>query len=50
MSNHGLLASALTWNAVDRGFKSCSDQTKDYKISICGLFVKHAGLRSNWKD
>jgi hypothetical protein len=36
MSNHGLLVSALIWNAVDRGFKSRSDQTKDYKISIIG--------------
>ena len=50
MSNHGLLVSALTWNAVDRGFKSRSDQTKDYTICICGVFVKHARLRSNWKD
>ena len=34
----------------DRGFESRSGQTKDYKISICCFFAKHAALRRKSKD
>jgi hypothetical protein len=37
-------------NAVDRGFKSQSGQTKDYQIGICYFSAKHAALRPNSKD
>ena len=30
----GVMVSVLASNAVDRGFKPQSDQTKDYKIGI----------------
>ena len=35
--NHvgGVMVSMLAPSAVDRGFESWSDQTYDYKISIC---------------
>jgi hypothetical protein len=41
----GVLASS----AVDRGFRSRSGQTKDYKIGICCFSAKHAALRRNSK-
>jgi hypothetical protein len=36
----------LTLCAADHGFEPRLDQTKDYKIGICGFSAKHAGLRS----
>jgi hypothetical protein len=51
-SNHvnrivGVMVSVLASSAVDRGFKSRSDQTKDYTIYIhvCSFSAKHAVLR-----
>ena len=47
----GVMVSMLVSNAVDRGFKPQSGQTKDYKIGICCFSaIKHAGLRSKIKD
>ena len=40
----------LASSVLDREFKPWSSQTKDYKIGICGFFVKHAALRSKSKD
>jgi hypothetical protein len=37
-------------SAVYRGFKPRLGQTKDYKISICCFFTKHAALRRKIKD
>ena len=39
------MVSVLASNAVDRGFKLRSGQTKDYAISICCFSTKHATLR-----
>ena len=44
------MISMLASSAVDRGFKSQSGQTKDYKISICCFSAKHAALRRKSKD
>ena len=44
------MVSVLTASAVERGLKTRSDQTKDYKIGICCLSAKHAALRRNGKD
>jgi hypothetical protein len=44
------MVSMLASSAVDRGFKSQSGQTKDYKISICCFSAKHAALRRKSKD
>ena len=33
------MVSVLALSAVDRGFESQSDQTKDYKIGICCFFA-----------
>jgi hypothetical protein len=44
------MVSVLASSAVDHGFKPRSGQTKDYKIGICYLSVKHAALRSKSKD
>ena len=44
------MVSVLASNAVDRGFEPRSDQTKDYKISICCFSAKQAALRSKSKD
>ena len=46
----GVMVSAVTSNAVDRGFESRSGQSKDYKIGICYFSAKHAALRSKSKD
>ena len=40
----------LAWNGVDYGFKPQSGKNKDYKISICCFYVKHAALRRKSKD
>ena len=40
----------LASSAVDRGFESRSDQTKDYKIGICCFSTKHTALRRNSKE
>ena len=45
----GVIASDLTLNSVDRGFKPLSGKTKDYKFGICVFFANHAALRSNSK-
>ena len=42
----GVIDSVLASSAVDHGFEPRSDQTKDYKISICCFSNKHAALRS----
>jgi hypothetical protein len=44
------MVSMLTSSAVDCGFESHSDKTKDYKIGICCFSAKHAALRSKCKD
>jgi hypothetical protein len=44
------MVSTLSSNAVDRGFKHKSAQTKDYEIGICCFSAKHAALRSKSKD
>ena len=44
--NGGIMVSMLTLCAADHGFEPRLDQTKDYKIGICGFSAKHAGLRS----
>ena len=44
------MVSVLASSAVDRGFESRSDQTKDYKINICCFSAKHAVLRRKSKD
>jgi hypothetical protein len=38
----GVMVSLLALSAVDHGFESGSDQTKDYKIGICCFSAKHA--------
>jgi Zn-dependent metalloprotease len=40
----------LASGVVYRELKFWSDQTKDYKIGICCLFVKHVSLRSMRND
>ena len=40
----------LASSVVDRGFEHRSDQTKDYKISICCYCAKHAEIRRKSKD
>jgi len=42
-----IMNSVLALSAVDRGFEPRSDQTKDYKISICCFSEKHSGERAN---
>jgi hypothetical protein len=44
------MVSVLTSSVVDRGFKSRSGQTKDYKIGICCFSAKYAALRRKSKD
>ena len=39
------MVNMLALNVVDLEFEPRSGQTKDYKISICCLSVKHAVLR-----
>ena len=46
----GVMASLLTSNPLDRGFKPWSGQTKDYTIGICCFSAKHAALRRKSKD
>ena len=41
----GVMLSVLASIAVERGFKSRSCQTKDYKIGICCFSAKHTALR-----
>ena len=38
----GVVVSLVALGAVDHGFKSRSDQTKDYKIGVCCFFSKHS--------
>ena len=40
-----IMISVLSLGAVDRGFKSRSGQTKDYKIGIFCFSAKHTALR-----
>jgi hypothetical protein len=44
------MVSVLASSTVDRGFKSQSGQTKDYKIGICCFYAKHAAERRKNKD
>jgi hypothetical protein len=44
------MVSVLASSVVDRGFKSRSGQTKDYKICICCFSAKHTALRRKSKD
>ena len=37
----GVMVSVFSSSVVDRGFETRSGQTKDYKIGICCLSVKH---------
>jgi hypothetical protein len=37
-------------SAIDRGFRSRSGQTKDYKIGMCCFSANHAALRRKSKD
>ena len=46
----GVRVHMLTLSAVDRGFRSRSGQTKDYKIGSGCFSTKHAALRSRRKD
>jgi len=48
MASVGVMLSVLASSAVDRGFKSWSDQTKDYEIGICCFSAKleHKGERA----
>jgi hypothetical protein len=45
------MVSVFALNAVNRGFKPRSGQTKDYKIGICCFSAtKHAAFRRMSKD
>ena len=44
------MVSVITACALDSGFESRSDQSKDYKIGICCFFAKNAALRNKSKD
>jgi hypothetical protein len=44
------MVSVLAPSVVDHGIESSSDQTKDYKISICCFSAKHTTLRRKSKD
>ena len=44
------MVSMLATSVVDRGFKSRSDQTKDFNINICCFSAQHVALRSKSKD
>jgi len=44
-----VMVSLLASSCVDRGFKSRSGQTKDYKIGICCFSAEDASLRSKSK-
>ena len=46
----GIIVIYLTFSAVDRGFEPPSGQTKDYKIGICCISIKHAALKTKSKD
>jgi hypothetical protein len=46
----GVMVCMLTSSAVDHVFEAQSDQTEDYKISICCFSAKHAALRRMSKD
>ena len=50
--NHivGVMVSVLVLSVVDRGFEPRSGQTKDYKIGVCCLSVKHTALKKKSKD
>ena len=45
----GVMVSMLATSVIDRGFKSRSGQTIDYKIGICCFSAKHAELTSKRK-
>ena len=44
------MVSVLASSAVDCGFESWSDQTKDYKIGICYFSAKQAAVKRTSKD
>jgi hypothetical protein len=50
--NHigGIRVSVLAASAVNRGFETRSDKTKDYEIFICGFSTKPAALRRKRKE
>ena len=45
-----VMVSVLVSSAVDRGFESRADQTKDYEIGICCFSAKHSALGEKSKD
>ena len=45
----GVMVSVLASSAVDRGFETRSDQTKDYTIGMCCFSAKHAAFRRKSK-
>ena len=51
-TNHigDLVGSVLASSAVDRGFESRSDQTKDYEIGVCCFSAKQSPLRRKSKS
>ena len=46
----GVMVSVLASRAIECEFEPRSDQSKDYKISVCCLSVKHTALRKKSKD
>ena len=42
--HRGVMVSAHTSSAVDRGFEHRSDQTEDYNIGICCFSTEHTTL------
>jgi len=44
------MVSMLTSSALDRASETRSDQTKDYKISICCFYARHTILWSRAND
>ena len=46
----GVMVSIVASSGLDRGVKSCSGQTKDYKVGICCFSAKHAALMRKRQD
>ena len=46
----GVMVSVHAISVVDRGFESCSGQTKDYAIGICCFSATHTTLKTKSKD
>jgi hypothetical protein len=45
-----ILLSVATWSAVDRGFESWSDKTRDSTIGTCCLSAEYAALKNKNKN